>query len=129
MSVVESTDPVERHFLRVVYELSERKAKSPVPFEGVCIEFGRPENEADRSCIFWADHGVLEWPKLGHVSLTYVGFRRAERLAKTGWYPRLCPERDALPANNGPKSRFSSPLQPLRQANPALPPDFALHLR
>lgn len=87
MSVVETTDPAERDFLRVVYELSGRKAKSPVPFEGVCVKFGRPDHEADRSCIFWADHGVLEWPVLGHVSLTYVGLRRAERLAEAGWYP------------------------------------------
>ncbi len=85
--LTEMPGPIERDFLRVVYELADGKAKNPVPFDGVCVEFGRPSPETDRSCIFWADRGVLEWPLVGHVSLTYMGLRRAERLAEAGWFP------------------------------------------
>jgi hypothetical protein len=89
MSVLEAMDCLEGDFLRGVYELAGRKAKSAISFAEVRGKLGHSEDEAERACEFWADRGILEWTTLGHVALTYMGLRRAERLAERGWRPRV----------------------------------------
>jgi len=76
---------LERDYLRTVYELADRKAKSGVSFVEVRVETGHSEDEAESACDFWADRGILEWTTLGHIALTHVGLRRAERLERKGW--------------------------------------------
>ena len=76
---------LERDYLRTVYELAGRRAKSAVSFAEVCTESGQSEDEAECACDFWADRGILEWTALGHIALTHVGLRRAERLERRGW--------------------------------------------
>lgn len=76
---------LERDYLRTVYELAGRKAKSAVSFAEVRVESGHSEDEAESACDFWADRGILEWIALGHIALTHVGLRRAERLERRGW--------------------------------------------
>jgi Mn-dependent DtxR family transcriptional regulator len=86
MKVAPSTvGGLEQDYLRTVYELAGRKAKSAVSFTEVRAESGRSEDEAENACDFWADRGILEWTTLGHIALTHVGLRRAERLERRGW--------------------------------------------
>lgn len=85
MRVQQSMDGLERDYLRAVYEMAGRKAKSAVSYGEVRIDLGRSEDEAERACDFWADRGILEWTALGHIALTHMGLRRAERLARRGW--------------------------------------------
>jgi Mn-dependent DtxR family transcriptional regulator len=85
MVVQQIMDRSERDYLRVVYELAERKAKSGVAFDEVQDELGYSEAQADGACEFWVTRGVLEWLGRGHVALTHIGLRRAERLAARKW--------------------------------------------
>ena len=85
MRVLQTADGLETAYLRVVYEMAGKKAKSAVSYGEVCMELGRPEHEAERACDYWADRGMLEWTAFGHIALTHMGLRRAERLARGGW--------------------------------------------
>ncbi|OFW61326.1 MAG: hypothetical protein A2133_12670 [Actinobacteria bacterium RBG_16_64_13] len=85
MHVSQIANGSERDYLRALYELADRKAKSAVSHVEVRMEFGRSEEEAESACDFWADRGIVEWTALGHVALTHVGLRRAEHLASRGW--------------------------------------------
>ena len=89
MSVLETMDRLEGDFLRGVYELAGRRAKSAISFAEVRRKLGHSENEAERACEYWADRGILEWTTLGHIALTCMGLRRAERLAERGWHPHV----------------------------------------
>ncbi len=84
MRMSRAANGLEHDYLRALYELAGRKAKSAVPFREVGIEVGQSEEEAERACGFWADRGILEWTALGHIALTHMGLRRAERLAGDG---------------------------------------------
>jgi Mn-dependent DtxR family transcriptional regulator len=85
MRVTQTATALEHDYLRTLYELAGRKAKNAVSHVEVRSEFGRSEEEAERACDFWADRGIVEWTTLGHVALTHIGLRRAERLAGKGW--------------------------------------------
>ena len=85
MQVSQAMDGQIRDYLRAVYEMADRKAKSAVSYGDVRMELGHSEDEAERACGFWADRGILEWTTFGHISLTHLGLRRAERLARRGW--------------------------------------------
>jgi len=85
MQVRENMRVPDRDYLRTVYELADGKAKSAVSYGDVRMELGHSEAEAERACGFWADRGILEWTARGHIALTYMGLRRAERLARRGW--------------------------------------------
>jgi Mn-dependent DtxR family transcriptional regulator len=85
MRVPQTANGLEHDYLRALYELAGRKAKSAVSYGEVRMELGRSEEEAEQACDFWADRGVVEWPAFGHVALTHMGLRRAERLASRGW--------------------------------------------
>ncbi|MFH0916218.1 MAG: hypothetical protein V1912_07200 [bacterium] len=85
MRVRQTMDGLERDYLRAVYEMAGRRAKSAVSYGEVRLDLGRSEDEAERACDFWADRGILEWTALGHIALTHMGLRRAERLARRGW--------------------------------------------
>ena len=76
---------LEHAYLRTLYELAEKKAKSSVYYGEVRTEAGLSEDESERACDFWADRGILEWTTLGHIALTHLGLRRAEHLADRGW--------------------------------------------
>jgi hypothetical protein len=89
MSVLEATGRLERDFLRGVYELAGRRPKSAVSFVEVRGKLGHSEDQAERACEYWADRGIIEWTTLGHIALTYMGLRRAERLAERGWRPHI----------------------------------------
>ncbi len=85
MQVPQPVTGLEREYLRALYELAERKAKNAVSHLDVRSELGRSDEDAERACDFWADRGIVEWSGLGHVALTHMGLRRAERLAGKGW--------------------------------------------
>ena len=89
VGVLEVTHSAESEFLRAVYELTERKAKCAIAFVEAQVKCGYSEKEADEACDFWADRGIVEFPILGHVALTHLGLRRAERLAERGWRPQI----------------------------------------
>ena len=76
---------LEREYLRTLYELAGKKAKNAVSHLDVRLELGRSEEDTEKACDFWADRGIVEWAALGHVALTHVGLRRAERFAGKGW--------------------------------------------
>lgn len=76
---------LERDYLRTVYELADGRAKRAVSFAEAQTRSGHSEDEAESACDFWADRGILEWATLGHIALTHVGLRRAERLERRGW--------------------------------------------
>lgn len=76
---------LEHDYLRTLYELAGRRAKNSVSYGEVRMELGRSEEEAEQACDFWADRGIVEWTAFGHVALTHLGLRRAERLASKGW--------------------------------------------
>jgi hypothetical protein len=85
MLALRGANVLEHDYLRVLYELAGGMAKTAVPYGEVRMELGRSDKEADEACDFWADRGVVEWTALGHVALTHMGLRRAERLASRGW--------------------------------------------
>ncbi len=85
MRALMGVNGLEHDYLRVLYELAGGKAKNAVPYREVRTELGRSDEEADEACDFWADRGIVEWTALGHVALTHMGLRRAERLASRGW--------------------------------------------
>ncbi len=89
MSVLQTVDRFEGDFLRGVYELAGRRAKSAISFVEVRGKLGHSEDEAEKACEYWADRGILEWTNLGHIALTHMGLRRAERLAERGWRPQI----------------------------------------
>ncbi len=76
---------LEHDYLRVLYELAGKEAKHAVSYGDVRTELGRPADEVDEACDFWADRGMVEWTTMGHVALTHMGLRRARRLAGRGW--------------------------------------------
>jgi Mn-dependent DtxR family transcriptional regulator len=80
MKVLGTVDCLEQDFLRTVYELADRKAKKAIAFSDVSTSLGRSDEETDQACDFWTDRGVVEWTRLGHISLTYMGLRRAQHL-------------------------------------------------
>lgn len=85
MRVTQMATALERDYLRTLYELAGRKAKNAVSHLDVRQEMGRSEEETEQACDFWADRGIVEWAALGHVALTHMGLRRAQRLAGRGW--------------------------------------------
>jgi Mn-dependent DtxR family transcriptional regulator len=85
MPVRQTIDLLERDYLRAVYEMSGRQAKSAVSYWDVSAELGCSEDDAERFCGHWVDRGMLEWVAFGHIALTHVGLRRAERMARRGW--------------------------------------------
>ena len=85
MSVSQIAKGLEHDYLRTLYELSGQKAKRSVFYGDVSLELGLSAEEAEEACDFWAERGVVEWTTLGHVALTHLGLRRAERLADRGW--------------------------------------------
>lgn len=101
MRLRQTMNGLERDYLRTVYEMADGKAKSAVSYGEVRTELGHSEDEADRACGFWADRGILEWTALGHIALTYMGLRRAERLARRGWL--FAPFQEAPAVVPGPR--------------------------
>ncbi|MCE5254068.1 MAG: hypothetical protein LLG45_07690 [Actinomycetia bacterium] len=85
MRVSQTANALEHDYLRALYELAGGAAKNAVSYGDVRMELGRPAEEVEKACDFWADRGVIEWTTIGHVALTYMGVRRAERLASRGW--------------------------------------------
>ena len=85
MRVVQTSNGLEHDYLRTLYELAGRTAKNAVSHVEVRLELGGSEEEAERACDFWADRGMVEWTALGHIALTHMGLKRAERLASRGW--------------------------------------------
>lgn len=85
MSVSQIAKGLEHDYLRTLYELAGREAKRSVFYGDVTLELGLSAEEAEEACDFWAERGVVEWTTLGHVALTHLGLRRAERLADRGW--------------------------------------------
>jgi len=78
-------DLSKQEFLRAVYELSDMRAKLAVAFADAQERAGHSYFDADEACGFWADRGILEYPSYNKVALTYVGLRRARRLAERDW--------------------------------------------
>ncbi len=76
---------LEHDYLRALYELAGQTAKSAVSYSDVRTELDRSAEDVEKACDFWADRGVIEWITIGHVALTHLGLRRAERLAGRGW--------------------------------------------
>ena len=85
MHVVETARELQYEFLRALYELADGQPRKPVFFGDITAELGRQPEDAEQLCDFWVARGVLDWVTLGHVALTHVGARRAERLASKGW--------------------------------------------
>lgn len=85
MQVLQTVNGLEHEYLRALYELAEREAKHPVFYGDVSTELGFSAEQAEQACDFWADRGIVEWATLGHVALTHMGLKRAERLASRGW--------------------------------------------
>jgi Mn-dependent DtxR family transcriptional regulator len=75
----------EIEYLRVLYELTGGKAMSAVFYGDISRELDWPPDKADEIAYFWVDRGMLEWTTFGHVALTALGLKKAERLATTGW--------------------------------------------
>jgi len=85
MRLLQNGNGVEHAYLRVLYELAGGQAKSSVFYGDVSGELSCSEEEAGQACDFWADRGMVEWTALGHIALTHLGLRKAERLASRGW--------------------------------------------
>jgi Mn-dependent DtxR family transcriptional regulator len=79
--VLETVDRRQQDFLRAVYELADRRAKNSIAFTDVSKSLGRSEDDTDEVCDFWTDRGMVEWTRLGHIALTYLGLRKAKHLA------------------------------------------------
>ena len=75
----------KRDFLHTVYGVEGKGVENGVSFEEVRAYLGLQEDAADRARDFWVREGVLRCSPLGHLALTYVGVRRAERLEQGGW--------------------------------------------
>jgi hypothetical protein len=84
MGISKVVECTEDRFLRVVYELADKRAKHSVAFADAQTKAGHSETEADRVCGFWADRGILEFPRVNHIALTHMGLRKAQRLTSTG---------------------------------------------
>ena len=82
-------DLSKREFLRAVYELTDMTAKQAIAFTDAQQRTGHSDYEADQACGFWADRGILEYPSYNKVALTYVGLRRARRMADRDWQPEV----------------------------------------
>jgi Mn-dependent DtxR family transcriptional regulator len=76
---------LELAYLRVLYELAGGQAKNSVFYGDISRELDWPPDKADEVAFFWVDRGMLEWTNFGHVALTYLGLKKAERLANNGW--------------------------------------------
>lgn len=85
MDARKTMNHAQRNYLRAAYELAERKAKRSIAFLDIRDRLLCCAEEADGACEFWVARGVLEWSALGHVALTYVGLRKAERLEQARW--------------------------------------------
>ena len=70
----------KRDFLRTVYRLAGKRVSSGISLEETRTELGIAEDAADRACDFWVREGVLRYWPPGHLALSHVGARRAERL-------------------------------------------------
>jgi Mn-dependent DtxR family transcriptional regulator len=75
----------ELEYLRVLYELSGGVDRTPVFYGDISRELDWSPDKADEIAYFWVDRGMLEWTTFGHVALTHMGLRKAERLAANGW--------------------------------------------
>lgn len=75
----------ELEYLRVLYELSGGADRIPVFYGDISRELEWPAEKADEIAYFWVDRGMIEWATFGHVALTHLGLRKAERLAGSGW--------------------------------------------
>jgi hypothetical protein len=82
-------DPTKHEFLRAVYELADMKPKLAIAFTDAQERAGHSDFDADEACGFWADRGILEYPSYNKVALTYIGLRRARRMADRGWQPEV----------------------------------------
>jgi hypothetical protein len=89
MSIAQTMDLIKHDFLRAVYELAQNRAKLAISFSDAQLKSGHSEEDVDRASDFWADRGVLEFPIPGHIALTHIGLRRAQRLADRGWHPQI----------------------------------------
>jgi len=87
MQVSQTVSSLEQEYLCALYELAGRAAKKAVSYGDVRSALGHSAEEVEKACDFWADRGMIEWTTLGHVALTHMGLRRAERLASGGWPP------------------------------------------
>jgi hypothetical protein len=76
---------LELAYLRVLYEMAGGKAMQNVFYGDISRELDWPPDRADEVAFFWVDRGILEWTTFGHVALTHLGLKRAERLATHGW--------------------------------------------
>lgn len=85
MRIPQNVNGVQHDYLRALYELAGGEAKNSVYYGDVSGELKCSEEEAGQACDFWADRGMVEWTTLGHIALTYLGLRKAERLASKGW--------------------------------------------
>jgi hypothetical protein len=89
MTATGVVDLNKHQFLRAVYELADMRAKLAIAFADAQTRAGHSEFQADEACGFWADRGILEYPSYNKVALTYVGLRRARRMAERGWQPEV----------------------------------------
>jgi hypothetical protein len=85
MSTTGIVELTRQEFLRAVYELTDMQAKLDIAFSDAQERAGHSYFDADEACGFWADRGILEYPSYDRVALTYVGLRRARRMADRGW--------------------------------------------
>ena len=76
---------LELAYLRVLYEMAGGRAMHAVFYGDISRELDWPADRADEIAYFWVDRGMLEWTTFGHVALTHMGLRKAERLANNGW--------------------------------------------
>ena len=76
---------LELAYLRVLYEMAGGRAMHAVFYGDISRELDWPADRADEIAYFWVDRGMLEWTTFGHVALTHLGLKRAERLANHGW--------------------------------------------
>jgi hypothetical protein len=89
MTATGVADLTKHEFLRAVYELTDMRAKLAISLIDAQQKAGHSEFDADEACGFWADRGILEYPSYNKVALTYVGLRRAHRMAERGWQPEV----------------------------------------
>ena len=85
MRVSQIAKGLEHAYLHTLYELAGGEAKRSVFYGDVSLELGLTAEDAEQACDYWAERGVVEWTTLGHVALTHLGLKRAERLAARGW--------------------------------------------
>ena len=87
MAVALNTYDLDARLLRSVYELDTKRdfLRSAYRLEEVRAELRLTEDAAERACDFWVRDGALQYSPSGHLSLTYLGARRAESLEQGGW--------------------------------------------